>query len=142
VKTKTFLPLYLTVFAFCQSVSGQSPPQSSPGPASGSPAQVQAVAEPLSEEKTSLDLVIGAVTNALQKYQDNLGGGADALPRLKSAEFNFNVVTSQKTGGAINLFILKFGGSVEKSTTNEVAYNYAVPGQAPKLLEPRARPQV
>jgi hypothetical protein len=140
MKRKIFLLLYLTVFALGQSVPGQSPPQSSPERASGSAAQVEALAQQTSEDETSLDFVIRAVKNALQKYQDNLGGGADALPPLQEAEFDFKVATAQSVGGSINLFIIKFGASVENSTTNDVAYTYSVPAPSEKVAKAKGSP--
>jgi hypothetical protein len=137
---KAFILLCLPPFAFSGPMFGQTSPEASPASTVAPSAETAAVGQPPSEEETSLDLVIREVKKALQKYQDNLGRGADVLPPLKSAEFNFNVITSQKVGGSINLFILKFGASVEKTTTNEVAYTYAVPGPSAKADRAKGPP--
>lgn len=74
-----------------------------------------------------LSHVVSQVKDALAEYQHNLGGGADALPPLASAEFDFKTTTATTVGGSINLFIFKIGVSHEKDVVNDVTYIYAVP---------------
>jgi hypothetical protein len=47
-----------------------------------------------------LSSVIASVKAALQCYQDNRGGGTDALPKLSSAIFDFKTTTGT-VGGAV-----------------------------------------
>jgi hypothetical protein len=74
-----------------------------------------------------LSAVVSQVKDALAEYQHNLGGGADALPPLASAEFDFKTTVATTVGGSINLFIFKIGASHEKDVVNDVTYTYSVP---------------
>lgn len=74
-----------------------------------------------------LNLVIAQVKGALAEYQNNRGGGADALPALSSAEFDFKATTATTVGLTVNLFIFKLGGSHENDVVNDVTYTYSVP---------------
>jgi Trypsin-co-occurring domain 2 len=74
-----------------------------------------------------LAAVISQVQDALSQYQRNLGTGADALPSLASAEFDFKTTVATTVGGSISLFIFKIGASREKDVVNDVTYSYAVP---------------
>jgi hypothetical protein len=77
-----------------------------------------------------LPAVVSQVKDALAEYQHNLGGGADALPPLASAEFDFKTTTATTVGGSINLFIFKIGVSHENDAVNDVTYTYSVPKPA------------
>src|SRR4051812_13578442 len=74
-----------------------------------------------------LSAVVSQVQDAIAEYQHNLGGGADALPALASAEFDFKTTTATTVGGSVNFFIFKFGASRESDVVNEVTLTYAVP---------------
>jgi hypothetical protein len=74
-----------------------------------------------------LDLVMEQVKKALAEYQDNLGKGADALPPLSSAAFDFKATTTTKVGLTVNLLIFTLGGSHEKDVINDVTYTFSVP---------------
>jgi hypothetical protein len=91
-----------------------------------------------------LSAVVGQVKDALLEYQHNLGGGADALPALASAEFDFKTTTATTVGGSINLFIFKIGASHEKDVVNDVTYTYSVPKPPTKagLLSNKKPPQL
>jgi len=75
----------------------------------------------------SLNLVIQQVVAALDKYQTSTGAGADALPPLMSAEFDFKTTAAVTVGGTVNLLIFKFGVSHEKDTVHDVTFTYQVP---------------
>lgn len=79
------------------------------------------------QDVAPLELVIAQVKAALDEYQRNLGGGADALPPLSSAEFDFKTTTGKTAGFTINLLIFKFGTSHENDEVNDVTYTYTVP---------------
>ncbi len=79
------------------------------------------------QDAAPLNLVIAQVKAALAEYQQNLGGGADALPALSSAEFDFKATTATTEGLTVNLFIFKLGGSHETDVVNDVTYTYSVP---------------
>src|SRR3954468_1509872 len=83
------------------------------------------VAKP--DEMAPLNLVIAEVKQALNDYQKNRGAGADVLPPLNSADFEFKTTTATTVGGSINLFIFKFGVSHEKDVVNDVTYSYSLP---------------
>lgn len=88
-------------------------------------------AAPPPPDAVPLELVIAQVKEALQEYQTNLGGGADALPPLSSAEFDFKTTTATTIGLSISLFIFKIGGSHEKDVVNDVTFTYSVPKPPP-----------
>ena len=58
-----------------------------------------------------LPSVIASVKAAMQCYQDNRGDGADALPKLMSAAFDFKTATGLVGGLSFSIFIFKFGAS-------------------------------
>jgi len=113
---RKWLPLFI---CFCTTpIFGQNPqpaaaPTANPG------------------EVAPLDLAINQVKAALDEYQKNRGGGADLLPALSSAEFDFKTTTATTVGGAVNLFIFKFGGSHEYDVVNDVTYTYSFPKPSP-----------
>lgn len=78
-----------------------------------------------------LPSVIASVTSAMQCYQDNRGTGADALPKLSSAVFDFKTTTGTVGGLTFSIFILKIGGSVEKDSVNDLSFTYSVPAKPP-----------
>ena len=94
------------------------------------------LAAPAAQETTpnpdavALSVAITQVKAALDEYQKNLGTGADALPPLAAAEFDFKTTATVTTGGTISLFIFKFGATHEKDVVNEVTYTYTVPKPA------------
>lgn len=94
-----------------------------------SQASAQSPAAPVASpaDTAPLSLVIAQVKAALDEYQKNLGSGADALPPLSSAEFEFKTTTATIEGLTINLFIFKLGGSHESDVINDVTYAYSVP---------------
>ena len=74
-----------------------------------------------------LDSVVSQVQRALARYQATLGSGPDALPPLKSAEFEFKTTVRKSTGFSVNLLIFTIGASKETDLVNEVSFSYAVP---------------
>ncbi|HKV03752.1 MAG TPA: hypothetical protein VJO53_01465 [Candidatus Acidoferrales bacterium] len=95
------------------------------GPGAAAQSVATSAADPA--DAAPLSLVIAQVKAALDEYQQNLGGGADALPPLKTAAFEFKTATATTDGITINFFIFKFGGSHEKDAVNDVTYTYTVP---------------
>lgn len=91
------------------------------------------------QDAAPLNLVIAQVKAALAEYQQNLGGGADALPALSSAEFDFKATTATTGGITVNLFIFKLGGSHETDVVNDVTYTYSVP-KPPATVPTKANP--
>jgi hypothetical protein len=73
------------------------------------------------------------VKKAVDKYQESLGG-ADALPPLQAAEFDFKVVTEETRKGSISFFIFSFGASTSNKTVNDVAYTYELKEPGTKAL--------
>src|SRR3984893_6598310 len=90
----------------------------------------QAVAAAASDAMP-LSRVIPEVQKALDQYQQSIGKGADALPPLASADFDFKVSSSVNVGGSINLFIFKIGASRQEDVVHDVTYTYALP--SPKI---------
>jgi hypothetical protein len=78
-----------------------------------------------------LPSVIASVKAAIDCYQNNRGSGADALPALTSAAFDFKTTTGTVGGLTLNLFIVKIGGSVEKDTLKDMTFTYSVPTPPP-----------
>ena len=75
----------------------------------------------------ALDSVIMQVQRALDRYQYSLGEGANALPPLKSAVFDFKTTVSRSSGFSINLLIFTLGSTKQSDVVNEVEFTYAVP---------------
>jgi hypothetical protein len=77
---------------------------------------------------TSADLnsVVTTIESALQCYQDNRGSGADALPVLIQADFDFKTTTAKTGGLSISFFIFKLSGTHEKDVTNDITFSYKV----------------
>jgi hypothetical protein len=94
----------------------------SPSAFAQNPVQIQ-----VTPDTAPLNLVIAQVQKALDDYQENRGGGADALPPLTSAVFDFKATSVVTIGGVINFFIFKFGVSHESAVTNDVTYTYSFP---------------
>lgn len=93
------------------------------------------------DEFAPLELVIAQVKAALDEYQKNRGAGADALPPLSSAEFDFKTTTGTTVGGTINFFIFKFGASHEIDYVHDVTYTYSLPKvQPPAGLRANKKP--
>jgi hypothetical protein len=74
-----------------------------------------------------LPSVIASVKAAMQCYQDNRGNGADALPKLTAAAFDFKTTTGTVGGLSFSIFIFKFGASKEKDTVNDLSLTYSLP---------------
>jgi len=74
-----------------------------------------------------LDSVIAQVDRALDRYQHSLGGGANALPPLKTATFTFKTTVTKSSGFSINLLIFTLGSSKETDVVNTLQFTYAVP---------------
>jgi len=87
-----------------------------------------------------LDAVIQQVTSALARYQASLGTGANALPPLKSAVFDFKTTVERSSGFSINLLIFTIGGSKQSDVVNEVTFSYAVPRAAAAASGKRGEP--
>ena len=83
-----------------------------------------------SADAVPLNIVITQVKAALDQYQKSLGKGADALPKLQSAEFNFKATTEVTVGGKISFLIFTIGGSRTTSDVNDVTYTYSITPEA------------
>src|ERR1700721_3414763 len=83
------------------------------------------------KDAVPLCTVVSQVTSALARYQSSLGSGANALPPLSKAEFDFKTAAVTTTGAKISLFVFTIGGSHERDVTNDVTFTYALP--KPKL---------
>jgi hypothetical protein len=92
------------------------------------------------QPKGTADLasVIASVKAAMQCYQDNRGNGADALPKLTSAAFDFKTTTGTVGGLTFSIFIFKFGASKEKDTVNDLTLTYSLP-PPPKSIANRVK---
>ena len=138
--TKTFLPVCLLSFAFSATIFGQFSPQASARPPYGrSPTPSPTPKPGTAPRERPLAAIIKEVKEAVDNYQESLGGSKSALPPLQSAEFDFKVVTENNKKGGISLFIFSFGASTGNSTVNDVAYTYELPqpgGKAPLSEEP------
>lgn len=133
--TKTFLPVCLLSFAFTATIFGQISAQASARPSYGrSPIPSPTPKPRTAPRERPLAAIIKEVKEAVDKYQESLGGGKSALPPLQSAEFDFKVVTEDNKKGGINLFIFSFGISTGNSTVNDVAYTYELPQPGAKAL--------
>ncbi len=71
-----------------------------------------------------LSRVVCEVEQALDAYQQSDDVDKGVLPKLATADFDFKTVVDTKGGPTINLFIFKFGATVEKQDTNEVDFQY------------------
>ena len=80
-----------------------------------------------SSDSIPLDAVVKEVTQALDEYQNNLGGGGDALPPIASADLGFKVVVSQSVGVGASWVILKLGAGRASDVTNDVTFSYTPP---------------
>jgi hypothetical protein len=89
------------------------------------------------KDAVPLCAVVTQVTSALARYQSSLGSGANALPPLSQAEFDFKTAAVTTTGAKISLFVFTIGGSHEKDVTNDVTFTYALPKPKPGALAPR-----
>jgi hypothetical protein len=93
------------------------------------------------KDTADLPSVIASVTAALQCYQDNRGSGADALPKLTSATFDFKTTTGTVGGLSFSIFILKIGGTLEKDDLSDVTFTYSLPPQTQGKALRSAHPQ-
>lgn len=71
-----------------------------------------------------LSRVVCEVEQALDAYQQSDDVDKGVLPKLATADFDFKTVVDTKGGPTINLFIFKFGATLEKQDTNEVDFQY------------------
>jgi hypothetical protein len=71
-----------------------------------------------------LSRVVCEVEQALDAYQQSDDVDKGVLPKLATADFDFKTVVDTKGGPTINLFIFKFGATVEKQDTNDVDFKY------------------
>jgi hypothetical protein len=133
--TKTFLPVCLLSFAFSAPIFGQISAQATAKPPYGrSPTPSPSPKPRTAPRERPLAAIIKEVKEAVDKYQESLGGGKSALPPLQSAEFDFKVVTEDNKQGGISLFIFSFGASTANSTVNDVTYTYELPQPGAKAL--------
>jgi hypothetical protein len=88
-----------------------------------------------------LNSVIASVKAALQCYQANRGTGPDALPPLQQAQFDFKTTTGKVGGLSVSFFIFKIGGSMEKDTSNDITFTYALPKQTGTATKKKTPPQ-
>jgi hypothetical protein len=88
------------------------------------------------KDAVPLCAVVGQVTNALTRYQSTLGSGANTLPPLSKAEFDFKTTAVTTVGAKISLFVFTIGGSHEKDVTNDVSFTYALPKPKPGAVAP------
>jgi len=78
-----------------------------------------------------LNSVIVSVEAALKCYQDNVGSGPDALPKLQKAELDFKTTTGKIGGLSVNFFVFAIKGSKENDKTNEITFTYALNTKEP-----------
>lgn len=78
-----------------------------------------------------LHSVIVTVEAALNCYQDSVGTGPDALPKLQKAVFDFKTTTGKIGGINISFFIFALKASKENDVTNDVSFTYSVPSTKP-----------
>ena len=112
---------------FAMLLLGTVPAMADTCPAPGAAGQKDAV---------PLCAVVNQVTSALARYQSSLGSGANALPPLSKAEFDFKTAAVTTTGAKISLFVFTIGGSHERDVTNDVTFTYALPKPKPSALAP------
>ena len=113
---------------FAMLLLGTVPAMADTCPAPGAAGQKDAV---------PLCAVVNQVTSALARYQSSLGSGANALPPLSKAEFDFKTAAVTTTGAKISLFVFTIGGSHERDVTNDVTFTYALPKPKPAALAPQ-----
>ena len=82
-----------------------------------------------------LDSVVAQVQRALARYQATLGSGPDALPPLKSADFEFKTAVEKSTGFSVNLLIFTIGAAKQTDVVNEVSFTYNVPRASQRDIE-------
>jgi hypothetical protein len=112
---------------FAMLLLGTVPAMADTCPAPGAAGQKDAV---------PLCAVVNQVTSALARYQSSLGSGANALPPLSKAEFDFKTAAVTTTGAKISLFVFTIGGSHERDVTNDVTFTYALAKPKPSALAP------
>jgi len=78
-----------------------------------------------------LNSVIVSVEAALKCYQDNVGVGPDALPKLQKAELDFKTTTGKIGGLSVSIFVFAIKGSKENDVTNEITFTYALKTKEP-----------
>jgi hypothetical protein len=88
------------------------------------------------KDAVPLCAVVNQVTSALARYQSSLRRGANALPPLSKAEFDFKTAAVTTTGAKISLFVFTIGGSHERDVTNDVTFTYALAKPKPSALAP------
>lgn len=93
-----------------------------------------------SPDTADLSTVIRAVQSALNTYQNTRN--SDALPPLKSAEFDFKTTVATSVTGKLTLFIFTIGGSHEQDQVSDVTFLYAVPAAKPAAIRSRNKGQV
>jgi len=75
-------------------------------------------------KSADLNSVVATIESALKCYQDSRGAGADALPPLIQADFDFKTVTSKTVGFSISFFVFKLGATHEKDVTDDITFSY------------------
>jgi len=90
--------------------------------------------EKIEAPKGTADLhsVIVSVEAALKCYQDNVGVGPDALPKLQKAEFDFKTTTGKIGGISVSFFVFALKASKENDKTNEITFTYALKTEKPQ----------
>jgi hypothetical protein len=114
---------FLLIFGTRVAGAADSAPHCPTPTVTPNPDLVGATAPPKSAD---LNSVVTTIESALQCYQDNRGGGADALPPLIQADLDFKTTTAKTGGLSISFFIFKLSGTHEKDVTNDITFSYKV----------------
>lgn len=86
------------------------------------------------QNKTPIPLCLVAekVALTLDQYNSDPNTIKDALPSLKSADFDFKTVSSTTAGFKFSILVFSLGASRQSTSTNDVTFSYAVPPPPPK----------
>ena len=137
MRTKMFLLSFLPTFAFSGWIFGQTSSEASPPSMPVATAeQALATGAATQDDKIPLGDVIKQVQDAVQEYQESLGGRKDALPPLGEVELDFKVTTATNQTGGIDVYIFSFGVSHGDEVVNDVTYTYSLPPPPKGLRKP------
>jgi len=111
-------------FGQTSSTTGTDTPKKCPVPVIVSKIPTEKIQAP--NGTADLNSVIGSIEAALKCYQDNVGSGPDALPKLQKAEIDFKTTTGKIGGVSVNFFIFAIKASKENDTTNDITFTYSL----------------
>lgn len=94
-------------------------------PATPSAAAKNQISKSKEDNRMFLSRVVCEVEQALDVYQQSADvEETGLLPKLATADFEFQTVVDTKDGFTISFLILRFGSTVEKQYTNDVDFQY------------------